>query len=90
MHKRNIIIQLGIVLAILAIAGAPLVWADFETEPLVKVSGDSSFGPLEACGNFPGTIPGPGEVFLNSEVEPWMVVNPIDYDNIVAFWGEQV
>jgi len=88
MHKRNIIIQLGIVLVIVAIAGVPFVWAGFETGDLVKVSGVSPFGQLEACGNFPGTIPGPGVVFLDSEVEPWMVVNPTDPDNIVAFWQQ--
>jgi hypothetical protein len=88
MHKRNIIIQLGIVLVIVAIAGAPFVWAGFETGDLVQVSGVSPFGPLEACGNFPGTIPGPGVVFTDSEVEPWMVVNPTDPDNIAAFWQQ--
>ena len=88
MHKRNIIIQLSIVFTIVAMAGAPFVWAGFTTGPLVKVSGDSPFDPLDVCGNFPGTIPGPGEVFLNSEVEPWMVVNPTDINNIVAFWQQ--
>ena len=89
MKKRSVIIQLGIMLVFIAIARAPFVWAGFETaEDLVQVSGVSPFGPLEACGNFPGTIPGPGVVFLDSEVEPWMVVNPSNPNNIVAFWQQ--
>ena len=88
MYKRIVAIQIGIVLVIVAIAGAPFVWAGFETGDLVQVSGVSPFGTLDACGNFPGTIPGPGVVFTDSEVEPWMVVNPIDPDNIVAFWQQ--
>jgi len=69
---------------VLAFAGTPSVWA---VEP-VQVSGVSPFGVLGDCGNFPGTIPGPGSVFLDSEVEPWVAVNPTDADNIVAFWQQ--
>jgi hypothetical protein len=58
--------------------------------PLVQVSGASPFGALEDCGNFPTQVPffPPSENFVNSEVEPWVVVNPVDQDNIVGFWQQ--
>ena len=71
MHRRKILIQLGIVLTILTLVGTQCVWAEFTTDFLVKVSGDSPFPPT--CGDFPGTIPEPGVVFSSSEVEPWDV-----------------
>lgn len=51
---------------------------DFTLGPLLQVSGSS---PLGACSptNFP-----------NSEVEPWIVVNPINPDNIVGVWRQDV
>ena len=88
MKTRSITILLGIVFIIVTVAGAPFVWADFTIGPLVQVSGASPFGPPEACGNFPGTIPGPGFGYVDSEVEPWVVVNPTNPDNIVAFWQQ--
>jgi hypothetical protein len=70
-------IQLAIVLAVLVTATA-LAGAG----PLVQVSSES---PFENCGNFPG----PWEtVYLDSEVEPWVVVNPTDPQNIVGFWQQ--
>lgn len=57
------------------------------TGPLVQVSEFSPFGALANCGNFPGNID-PGTVFLDSEVEPWVDVNPVNPDNIVAFWQQ--
>jgi hypothetical protein len=60
------------------------------TGPLVQVSGTSPFGPLEDCGNFPTEVPifPPSVNFLDSEVEPWVVVNPTDASNVVAFWQQ--
>lgn len=88
MYKRIVVIQIGIVLTILAMVGAPFVWADFTPGPLVQVSSVSPFGALGDCGYFPGTIPEPGVGFVNSEVEPWVVVNPMNPYNIVAFWQQ--
>lgn len=59
---------------------------DATTGSLVQISGDSPFGPANACGNFPGVVP--GTLYLNSEVEPWVEVNPNDPANIVAFWQQ--
>lgn len=86
MHKRLLAIQIGITISILAMTGLPALGA--VTGPLVQVSSASPFGALDNCGNFPGTIGPAGLVFLDSEVEPWVVVNPTDPDNIVAFWQQ--
>jgi hypothetical protein len=78
-------VALGAAIAILA--GAPAM-ADRGVGPLVQASDESPFGPLEACGNFPGEFFGVGVNFVDSEVEPWVEVNPTDSDNIVAFWQQ--
>jgi hypothetical protein len=57
-------------------------------EPLVQVSDTSPFGPLEECGNFPGVVAGTGINFLNSEIEPWVDVNPTNPQNITALWQQ--
>jgi hypothetical protein len=60
------------------------------TGPLVQVSADSPFGALKACGDFPTQIPifPPSVNFVDSEVEPWVVVNPVNPNNIVGFWQQ--
>jgi hypothetical protein len=73
--------------AIAMLASAPAM-ADDDVGPLVQVSEESPFGPLEACGNFPGEFFGIGVNFVDSEVEPWVEVNPTDSDNIAAFWQQ--
>jgi hypothetical protein len=73
--------------AIAMLASAPAM-ADDDVGPLVQVSEESPFGPLEACGNFPGEVFGVGVNFVDSEVEPWVEANPTDPDNIVAFWQQ--
>ena len=52
------------------------------TGPLVQVSGAS---PIAGC-----TLDGPqtGTVFENSEVEPFVAVNPADPDNVIAAWQQ--
>jgi hypothetical protein len=58
--------------------------------PLVQVSGDSPFGALASCGDFPTEVPifPPSVNYVGSEVEPWVVVNPVDPNNVVAFWQQ--
>ena len=53
--------------------------------PLVRVSGNPS--PLAGCANIgPGT---PGAVnYVNSEVEPWVAVNPANPQNIIGVWQQ--
>jgi len=84
MRKRPLLIQIGIAVIIFAMTGSPVFGAT--TGPLVKVSGTSPFGALADCGNFPGIFNGTN--FLNSEVEPWVDVNPANPDNIVAIWQQ--
>ena len=74
-------------LGLLLEAATPLGAGPLVPGPLVPISGASPFGPLGACGNFPGTID-PGTNVLNSEVEPWVDVNPTNSANIVAVWQQ--
>ena len=50
--------------------------------PAVAVSGAS---PIAEC---LGDQPGSGTNFVNSEVEPWMAVNPTNANNLVAAWQQ--
>lgn len=53
-------------------------------DPLVQVSGVSPFLGCTAddVGSQSGTV------FLNSEVEPWIDINPLDADNLVGAWQQ--
>ncbi|MGH8829080.1 MAG: sialidase family protein, partial [Jiangellaceae bacterium] len=52
--------------------------------PLVQVSGTSAFLNCTAD----NIAAQSGTVFLNSEVEPWIDVNPTDPDNVVGIWQQ--
>jgi len=82
------VIALGLA-ATAALAGVHIAAASVKG-PLVQVSGTSPFGPLTSCGDFPTEIPifPPSVNFANSEVEPWVVVNPQDPTNVVGFWQQ--
>lgn len=57
--------------------------------PIVSVSGASPFD--SACGVEPtGSDPifGEGMVFIDSEVEPFVDINPADPDNLIAVWQQ--
>jgi hypothetical protein len=76
---------------VLAILGAVAVLAPqiasagpFGIGPLVQVSGSSPFGGCTAD-NVAGQS---GTLFMNSEVEPWIDVNPANPDNIVGIWQQ--
>ncbi|MEM7024118.1 MAG: sialidase family protein [Pseudomonadota bacterium] len=60
--------------------------------PLVRVTAGSPFGRLERCGSDPGFDPNQpnqeGRNFTGMEVEPWIVANPLDQRNLVAFWQQ--
>ena len=70
--------------ALALILATPTVWADDDPGPLVPVSGASPF--IDCTADQPGTQP--GVLFLGSEVEPWVAVNPTDPDNQVAAWQQ--
>lgn len=80
MLKKRILTHIVYLFFVTALVGTAVVWA----AALVQVSGASPFGAIGDCGNFPGT----GILFLDSEVEPWLDVNPINPDNIVAIWQQ--
>ncbi len=83
MSQKRWSIPIAVTLFVVAVAGTPVLGA---TGPLVTVSNTSPFGDLDDCGNYPGIFEGTN--FLDSEVEPWVAVNPFDPDNIVAFWQQ--
>ena len=73
--------------ATLAVAGA-LVFASAAiaaVSPAVLVSPPS---PFAACPDGQSSGPPPGQVFVNSEVEPWVAVNPTNPNNLVGVWQQ--
>lgn len=67
-------------LAVLAMMALVTVASTFSVSPFVLASGPS---PFAGC-----TIGGPGTIFVNSEVEPWVAVNPTNAQNIVAVYQQ--
>jgi hypothetical protein len=67
----------------LTIVGAGLA-GSFTADPIVQASGTTTFAGCTAddAGNQTGTV------FPNSEVEPWIDVNPTDAANIVGIWQQ--
>jgi hypothetical protein len=63
---------------------APATADSLDKGPLVQVSGTSAFQDCTAD----GVADQSGTVFLDSEVEPWIDVNPTDPDNIVGIWQQ--
>jgi hypothetical protein len=63
---------------------APAIAGPLVAEPLVQVSGTSAF--LDCTADDVGAQS--GTVFLNSEVEPWIDVNPTNTDNVVGIWQQ--
>lgn len=82
MYKKIIVITISLLL-VLASFGVLTVGANgLMADSLVQVSGTSPFS--EGCNGAPQS----GDVYLNSEVEPWVAVNPADPDNIVGAWQQ--
>jgi hypothetical protein len=72
--------------ASLALATSALAAAS-HAQP-VTISGPSPFGAIGACGNFPGEVAGVGTAFVDSEVEPFLAINPTDPDNLIAVYQQ--
>jgi hypothetical protein len=68
------------------VALTPAAASDLPTGPLVRVSGTSPFGSCTAD-NVPVQEEF-GDVFQNSEVEPWIDVNPTNPNNMVGMWQQ--
>ncbi len=69
--------------ALLALVAAVGVSASsFVPDPLVQVSGASPFAGCTADAGQPGIV------YVNSEVEPWIDVNPTNPNNLVGIWQQ--
>lgn len=82
MQRSTLVLAPALVLAM----AAPALASD--VGPLVQVSEASPFGDLSNCGSFPGVILGSGVNFVDSEVEPFIDVNPLNNRNLFAFWQQ--
>jgi hypothetical protein len=78
--------RLLLLVGLLAVAGAlaaAAAWADvFSASTPIQVSGTSPFAECTADSGQTGTN------FANTEVEPWVDVNPRNANNIVATWQQ--
>ena len=83
LRHRSRLFLVGTVLAVAASLGIPAVLADpLTNDPIVQVSGAS---PLGAC---LGDQAGSGVNYPDSEVEPWLTVNPADSGNLIGAWQQ--
>jgi hypothetical protein len=85
--RSRVVVRL---LALMALAGAftlaPAARSaagPFTQSPLQVISGPSPFADCDISGIAAGGIN-----FLNSEVEPWVEVNPTDPMNVIAVWQQ--
>jgi hypothetical protein len=83
MLSRRSVAVVGSLAFILAGTGQAIADEKAATD-LVQVSGAS---PFLDC-TVDGVAEQSGEVFLNSEVEPWIDVNPTNTDNVVGIWQQ--
>jgi hypothetical protein len=80
--KRSLVLVIATVMALGVAVG--LRAAAYTLGPLVQVSGTSAFVGC-AADNVAGQT---GTNYLNSEVEPWIDVNPASTSNIVGIWQQ--
>jgi hypothetical protein len=81
MPAKRLLFLVGLLAAAGALA-AGMAWAGLTASTPVQVSGASPFASCTADSGQTGTN------FANTEVEPWVDVNPTDADNIVATWQQ--
>ena len=89
MRPRSHFLVLLSVLAMVGVLTAPAVATTLGVSDQVQVSGSSPFDP--GCGLVPlGPDPifGSGVLFPNSEVEPFVDINPMYSDNLIAVWQQ--
>jgi hypothetical protein len=85
MNRRILFFQVLVILVAFTILGVMTAFAgSFTTDPLVQVSGISPFATCTAD----NVADQPGKNFLNSEVEPWVDINPTNSANIVGAWQQ--
>ena len=81
-RRRSVLVSAATLIATLGITVTPVGASPLVTGPLTQVSNVSPFAGCTAD-NVAGQS---GRVFLNSEVEPWIDVNPTNTNNIVGVW----
>ena len=80
MTARRVVSLAGLLTAV-GVLAAGVAWAGvFAASTPKKVSGASPFASCTADSGQTGTN------FANTEVEPWVDVNPTNPENIVATW----
>jgi len=85
MRSKILMVRIVSVLTVLATVGVLTASAsNFKAGSLVQVSGTSPFATCTAD----NVSSQPGTNFLNSEVEPWVDVNPTNSNNIVGVWQQ--
>jgi hypothetical protein len=83
-RPRSLLVIAVTVIATFGIAVTPAGASPFVADPLVQVSNVSPFTGCTAD-NVAGQS---GRVFPNSEVEPWIDVDPTDQDNMATMWQQ--
>src|SRR3989442_2122381 len=90
--RRHPALAVSLVAATLLLLGAfGTLAGPFITGALVQVSGTSPFAGCTAddvAGQIARDPTGQRKVYLNSEVEPWVDVNPTNPNTIAAFWQQ--
>jgi hypothetical protein len=81
MRSRTGIASFALAAALSLVTAAPSTAGPFTVSPLTVVSGPSPFADCSIAGQT-------GTNFLNSEVEPWVEVNPTDPNNVIAVWQQ--
>jgi hypothetical protein len=79
MRKRTGIVSLTLATAMMLAAATG---AEAAVAPLVRVTGLSTLAA--GCNGAPQT----GTVYVNSEVEPWIAINPVHRNHRVAVWQQ--
>jgi hypothetical protein len=67
-------------MAVALVLGAGAAAGTYTAAPLTNVSGLSPFGAFASCDAGPLDAP----LYVNSEVEPWIAVNPANTSNAIA------
>jgi hypothetical protein len=81
MRSRTGIASFALAAALSLVTAAPSTAGAFTVSPLTVVSGPSPFANCSIAGQT-------GTNFLNSEVEPWVEVNPTNPNNVIAVWQQ--
>ena len=81
MRSRIGITSLALAAVFVLVMATPTTAGPFTVSPLTVVSGPSPFAGCDLSGQ-------PGTNFLNSEVEPWVEVNPTNPNNVIAVWQQ--